>query len=46
MNQHLLKVREQVYTIIFEADTRAGRAFNLGLSYAESLKNRYPPGAA
>ena len=33
MNQQLQKMREQVYTIIFEADTRAGRAFDLGLIF-------------
>lgn len=33
MNQQLRQLREQVYTIIFEADTRAGRAFDLGLIF-------------
>ena len=33
MNQLLLKMREQAYTIIFEADTRAGKAFDLGLIF-------------
>ena len=31
MNPQTNKLREQIYTIIFEADTRAGRAFDLGL---------------
>jgi voltage-gated potassium channel len=33
MNPHLYKLREQIYVIIFEADTRAGRAFDLGLIF-------------
>jgi len=27
------KLREQIYVIIFEADTRAGKAFYLGLIF-------------
>lgn len=33
MNPQLYKLREQIYVIIFEADTKAGKAFDLGLIF-------------